>query len=91
MDVDALRGRLANDGSVTLSVRARPGAHETRFKGEMSDGSIKIDIASSPEDGRANDELLRFLAEQFDVSRRDVVLLSGATARLKLIRITGKS
>jgi uncharacterized protein (TIGR00251 family) len=78
---------LRREGSVTLSVRARPGASKTQIKDVLRDGSVKIDIAAVPEDNAANEELVKFLAKQFAVSRSNVSILSGAIARVKLIRI----
>lgn len=53
----------------------------------MTDGAIKIDVAAPPEDGKANAELIRFLAEYFDVPRSSVEILSGQTGRRKVVKI----
>lgn len=86
--MEELKTRLATEGSITFSVRARPGASSTRFKSIMADGSLKIDIAAVPEDGEANEELCRFLSEEFGVNIHQISVLSGATARIKLIKIS---
>jgi len=44
-----------------------------------------------PVDGKANAELIALVAEQFGCSRSCVSVISGATARLKLARISGTS
>lgn len=46
-------------------------------------------LAAAPSDGAANDALIRMLAKRLGVARRDVVLESGATSRLKRLHISG--
>ena len=53
----------------------------------MDDESIKIDIAAVAEGGKANAELIRYLAKEFGVRKDQVLIVSGATARVKLVRI----
>jgi uncharacterized protein (TIGR00251 family) len=73
-------------GQTSITVRVRPGASETLIKGVMADGTIKIDLAAVPEDGKANAELLRFLAQDCEIPHAEIV--SGHTGRKKVIRIT---
>ena len=75
----------------TLVVLVRPCAPRSCLRKIMSDGVQKIDIAAPPEDGKANAELIRFLAEYFDVSRSSVEILSGQMGRRKMVRITSGS
>ena len=44
-------------------------------------------LAAPPVEGKANAELLRFLAEVFGVPRRNVTLLRGELSRAKVVRI----
>ncbi|NOS67835.1 MAG: YggU family protein [Candidatus Peribacteraceae bacterium] len=71
-----------------ITVRVRPHAKRTVIKETMSDGSIKIDLAAPADEGKANAELLRFLAEHFSVPKDHVELLSGQTSRIKKVKIT---
>ena len=43
--------------------------------------------ARTAELGKANDELIRFLADLFGVPRRNVLLLRGETSRAKTVRV----
>jgi hypothetical protein len=81
------RDELSQKGSVTLNIRVHPGARKTCVKGVMADGTIKIDIAVAPEDGRANAALVEFLSEEFDVAKSSIEIVSGATSRKKMVRI----
>lgn len=85
---DALIKRLAAEGAITVAVRVRPHAKVTQIKEVMSDGSLKIDLAAVPEDSKANVALVWFLAGIFSVPASHIRILSGATARVKLVRIS---
>lgn len=86
--MEALRTQLREKGEVSFTVRAHPGARQSRFRKILDDGTVKIDLAAPPENGKANAELVAFLAEQFGVDRSDVEILSGTTSRIKTVRIS---
>ncbi len=70
-----------------LRIKVIPGAAKTEIKGEMADGTIKIAVAAPPEKGKANKELIEFLSLKFGVKKENIKLISGASSRLKLIKI----
>lgn len=69
-----------------LTLHVQPGAKSTEVSGVHAD-ALKIRLAAPPADGQANAELFRFLAESFDVPRRNVTLIHGASSRRKRVRI----
>ncbi|MGL3819895.1 DUF167 domain-containing protein [Sphingopyxis sp. R3-92] len=68
-----------------LEVRVTPGA--SRDAVAIADGAVQLRVTAPPADGEANDAVLRLLAAALDRPRRDLTLLRGATARIKLIGI----
>lgn len=74
--------------TITFSVRVQPRASQSGIVGEM-DGALKLRIAAPPVEGAANDELIRWLAKFFGVSRAQVAIISGATAKQKIVRVSG--
>ncbi len=86
--LEQYRQILEDKGEAYLRVKARPGAPRTELKAVMADETIKIDIAAAPENGRANEELIAFLAKEFQLDKKAVRILSGAGDRLKLIKVT---
>ncbi|MFP4249270.1 MAG: DUF167 domain-containing protein [Armatimonadota bacterium] len=50
---------------------------------------LTVKITAPPLDGRANDHLLRYLAEVFAVAPMDIAILSGETSRRKTVQIVG--
>jgi uncharacterized protein len=78
----------AKESSITFSVRVQPRASQSKIAGEI-EGSLKVKIAAPPVDGEANEELIRFLAKWFEVPKREIEILSGETAKNKIIKIHG--
>src|SRR3989344_3723948 len=84
----SLRQKLREDGEFRLTVKVRPNASNSAFKGTLSDGTWKIDIAAIAEDGKANAELIRFLAEEFGIANSHVEIIKGQHSPRKVLRIT---
>ncbi|MEI8361188.1 MAG: DUF167 domain-containing protein [bacterium] len=82
--------KYKEDGEIYLRIKARPGAATTEVKGllETPDGdTYKIDLAAAPEQGKANLELIKYLAVWFEVAKANITVLSGAGDKFKLIKI----
>ncbi len=62
-----------------------PGARRDEVR--IADGTVQVRVTAPPADGAANDAVLAVLAAAFDLPRRDLILLRGAAARIKLIGI----
>lgn len=77
-------------GSLILSLHVQPGARKTEILG-LHGEALKIRLAAPPVDGKANASLVEFLAKRLDVPRAQVELVSGASSRLKRVRVTGLS
>lgn len=82
--------RLTPGGDLMLAVRAQPGAHKTEIAGVQGD-ALKLRLAAPAVAGKANACLIAFLAEQLEVGRSAIELVSGATGRRKLMRVRGVS
>ncbi len=55
----------------------------------VADGVLTARVSAPPVDGAANQALLRLIAAELDVPRRDVRLVAGAGGRSKLIAVDG--
>lgn len=71
-----------------LLVKVVPKAKNQKIILDKS-GTIKCYLKSPPEDGKANKELLALLAKKLKTTKRDIVILQGATSRTKLLEIVG--
>jgi uncharacterized protein len=70
----------------TIQIKVKPNAREGGLE-QLSDGTWLARIKSPPVDGKANEELLRLIAERFEVRKARVSIKSGASSRLKLVQI----
>ena len=70
-----------------INVKAKPGSKRGNLVTQMQDGSFEVHLREKPVDGKANEALIRVLAEHFGVRQRDVSILTGASARLKIVEI----
>lgn len=75
---------------IVLVVHVQPGAKKTEVAGEHGE-ALKIRLAAPPVDGKANDCLLRFLADRLGIARSRLTLIAGTTSRAKRIGIGGLS
>jgi uncharacterized protein YggU (UPF0235/DUF167 family) len=74
--------------SVRFAVRLTPRSAVERVDGVV-DGVLKIRVMAPAVDGAANVALLRLLAEELGVSRRELQIVAGATSRQKLVVVDG--
>lgn len=72
---------------MNLVVKVIPNARTTELRGTMADGTLKIAVAAPPEKGKANTELIRFLAKHFHVSKDRVMITRGHTSHKKRLLI----
>ena len=70
-----------------LAVYIQTRASKNKIVGKHGD-RLKIQITAPPIEGKANDELTKFLAKFFSISKTQVQLISGLQGRNKLIQIS---
>lgn len=78
-------------GIVRFSVRVCPRSGTTAFRDRMADGCFRISLRSAPVDGKANGELVSFLASEFGTRRTSVRIVTGSTSRRKLVAVEAPS
>ncbi|MGH3103863.1 MAG: DUF167 domain-containing protein [Gaiellaceae bacterium] len=74
--------------SARLRLRVVPGAGGAGVVGRHGD-AWKIRVAAPAERGRANDAVVRLLAETLSLPRRSITLVSGHAGRDKMVRLGG--
>jgi len=79
--------QLKIKGEAYLAVKVVPGSAKTEFREMMADDVYKIAVAAAPEKGKANTELIKFLAKELQVSKDRFKIIAGAGDKTKLIKI----
>jgi uncharacterized protein (TIGR00251 family) len=70
----------------TIRVKVKPNARTSELT-LKDDGTWLAKLKAPPVDGKANEELIRLVAEHFGVRKAEVTIKSGAASRLKLLEI----
>ena len=85
----ARASRSRGEAAVTLAVKVRPRAGRAEIRGRRPDGSLEVALRAAPEGGQANAELVSLVARALGVTPEAVAIVRGATARTKLLKISG--
>lgn len=76
---------------IVLNVRIMPNASCCAVRGIFTDAGgtdyLKISVVSVPEKGKANKELLTFLAKQLNLPKSNLTIIGGETDRYKKIML----
>jgi uncharacterized protein (TIGR00251 family) len=73
---------------ITFAVKVQPRARKNAITGAIGD-ALKLALTAPPVDGKANQAVIDFLADFFDIPRSSVTITSGQTRRLKVVQISG--
>ncbi len=71
---------------IILKVKIIPKSKCNKLVGYEND-ILKIKINAPAQKGKANKELIYFLAKILSISQRDITIISGETSRIKKIQI----
>ena len=78
---------------ISLHITPKSARNEIIGWKDGADGKklLKIKVAASPEDGKANKELIKFLAKQWDIPATQLKIVSGDTSRHKRLEINNST
>lgn len=74
--------------SCNLAIKAIPNAPKSEVVGWLGE-ALKVKVHAPAVEGKANEALCAFLAEQLGTPRRAITVLRGDTSRLKVLRVDG--
>jgi hypothetical protein len=80
-------------GALLLHLHVSPGASRQAVEGWRTepDGTqrLRVRVAAPPEKGRANQAVIRLLADLLQVAPRDIQVVRGEISRAKTVQIAG--
>ena len=72
----------------TFSVKVHPRARKNAITGIVGD-ALKLALTAPPVEGKANQSVIEFFADLFEIPCSSVTIASGETSRNKVVRISG--
>jgi uncharacterized protein (TIGR00251 family) len=74
-----------------LQIKVLPKSRDVGFVEKMDDDTYKIRLRSAPQKGRANEELIEYLADNLNCNADQIFIISGHTDRRKLVKVPDNS
>lgn len=75
-----------DDDVLVLNILGTPAAKRDAI-GKPKGHQLKVSVTAAPEDGKATDHMVRFLAKEFGVKVKDIEVVFGRTCIHKQLRI----
>jgi uncharacterized protein len=78
------------DGSLRCAVKAIPGSSRTQIQGLRGE-ELVVKLAAAPEKGKANSELIAFIAKSSGCPKSDIRIISGEHSSHKVLELSEKA
>lgn len=69
-----------------IIIRVKPNSRQESLE-KVSDGEFIVRVKAPPQEGRANDAVIKALAEYFGVPKSRISIARGKTGKVKVIEI----
>ena len=69
-----------------ISVKVKANTSQERIE-KIDDTNFLVWIREKPVEGRANEAVIKALAEYFSVAKSDIALIKGQTAKIKIFEV----
>ena len=70
-----------------LAIRVTPRARKNEVVEVLSDQTVKIRLTAPPVEGKANEALIKYLADILDIPKSKIEIVAGETGRDKLVSV----
>ena len=77
-------------GGVAVTLRVTPRAGPNRILG-VADGVLRVAVGAPAHDGKANEAVIKYLADCWRLPRARLRLMHGRTSRNKQVLVTGET
>ena len=78
----------SSEGGAAFAVRVVPRASKNEISGRQGE-AVKVRLTAPPVEGAANEALIGFLSEVLEVRKSQIEILSGHSARDKIVCVVG--
>lgn len=73
--------------AVIFSIKVAPKSRENCLYKRAEDGVLTIRVTAPPEDGKANEAVVKLLAQLFKIPKSNISIIKGLSSRQKVIHI----
>jgi hypothetical protein len=77
---------MTDSGRRTITIRVKPNSHRNEVE-ELEDGTYVVRVTAPPVEGKANEKVIKVLAEYFGRPKRLVNIVRGTSSRQKIVEI----
>lgn len=70
-----------------LKLKITPRSSKNEIIGTIADGTLKIKLKAPPVDGKANEELIKFLSIEWKTPKSKIKIIKGLTSKNKIIEV----
>ena len=78
----------ARGTAVRMDIRVSPRASKNAIDG-VRDGRLVVKVTAPPVDAAANEAVVALLADEFDIPKRQITIVMGATGRSNTVELAG--
>lgn len=72
---------------LVIKIKVNPKAKKNEISSEIVGARLKVSLVAAPENNKANEALLKFLAKKLGLRRYQVEIIAGHKDRLKTIKL----
>jgi len=72
---------------VIIFIYVQPGSKTCQWLGATGDGYLKLKVKAKAQEGKANQELIKFLADFFQIAKKNLEIISGEKSRRKKVLV----
>ncbi|MBK5112518.1 MAG: YggU family protein [Candidatus Heimdallarchaeota archaeon] len=76
-----------SEGNVILQLQVKPNSKKQEITLDSLDRKIAVFVKAPPDKGKANKELLKFIARILEKNSTDILIIAGQTSRDKTVLI----
>lgn len=81
---------LESAKGISFAVKVHPRARKNAITGTVGN-ALKLALTAPPVEGKANQAVIEFFSDLFQIPRSSVTIASGETSRNKVVRVSGIS
>jgi uncharacterized protein len=85
--IQQILSKLETNGSAIFKVKIIPKSSRNEIIGSLNEDTLKIKVTAAPEKNKANEALIKLLANTLKIPPKKITIISGQTSQQKLLQI----